>query len=135
MPNFAAEMKRTFHSRFTMSAKLTIILLGIASFLLMWRMSIAALPVMMMLVISIERVIHTEYVFTEKGTLIISRGRFARTVTIDLAKVNGIRQVRNVWGRWLVIECADGSRTAVQPRNEGEFIRMIYKAKDNEEAI
>lgn len=128
-------MKRTFHSRFTMSAKLTIILLGVASFLLMWRMSIAALPVMIMLVISIERVIHTEYAFTEKGTLVISRGRFSRRTTINLDKVNDIRQMQNLWGRWLVIECNDGSHTAVQPRNEGEFIRMIYKGKCNEEAI
>ena len=80
-------MNRTFHHRFTLSAKCLIALLGLLAFWLFWqRMPLVASVVVMMALLMMERVLHGSYTLTD-NQLLIDRGRFARRREIRLCDI------------------------------------------------
>lgn len=85
-------------------------------------------------VLMIERIIHTVYVLTSDGRLIISRGRFSRSLSVPVNEIIRMRVVRpGLLGvRYIFIEYGAGHETTVQPVNEEAFMREV---RDRQERI
>ena len=85
-------------------------------------------------VLMIERIIHTVYVLTSDGRLIISRGRFSRSLSVPVNEIIRMRVVRPgpLGVRYILIEYGAGHETTVQPVNEEAFMREV---RDRQERI
>ncbi len=85
-------------------------------------------------VLMIERIIHTVYVLTADGRLIISRGRFSRRLSVPVNEIIRMSVVKaGVLGvRYILIEYGAGHETAVQPVNEEAFLNEV---RDRQERI
>lgn len=130
-------MNRIFHARIhALMYALVLILLFGAGTAFWYHMPICGGAFLLLLVLAIERIIHTTYTITADGLLCISYGRFARTRTIplkDIVRVERIRRMRT--GRhcllsYLLIVYGQGKETAVMPMKEDEFMEtLIAKRK------
>lgn len=120
-------MTRTFHHRFTLGARCGVILCTLLALYLFWTQSaLMGILVVLVDVLIIERVLHSEYVIDDRR-LIIRRGRFARTVTIPLDAIHSCRPVPSLFGlvRYLLIEYGAARVQAVEPAEEASFIRCL----------
>lgn len=90
-------MTRTFHSAIRPAA--LILRLLPAAILAVWflwaKIPLAALCFIIYLVFLIERMIHTEYVFTDRNTLIIRNGRFSKTIILPLSDIESAQTVES----------------------------------------
>jgi hypothetical protein len=120
-------MIRTFHHRFTLGAKCGIILCSALAFYLFWfKAVVLALIVSIVVVLMVERVLHSEYVVGE-GLLTICRGRFARKQTVALDTIASCKRMRTNFGlsSYLLIETLAGRIYMVQPENEEAFLKAL----------
>lgn len=85
-------------------------------------------------VLMIERIIHTVYVLTADGRLIISRGRFSRELSVPVNEIIRMSVIRpRLLGvRYILIEYGAGHETTVQPVNEEAFMREV---RDRQERV
>ena len=77
MTNFATLiMNRTFHYRVSLLNYVAIVVVAAAALCMFWHRSaagaVAGLALMMAVVLMVERIVHTAYVFTADGMLVIS---------------------------------------------------------------
>lgn len=122
-------MTRTFHHRFTLGAKCGLLLLGGLVIYLFWvKHIIAATLVAAFLVLMMERVLHSEYVFRD-GFLLIRRGRFARPKTIPLMEITSCRPITTTFGtvHYLLIGYGRNRYAAVQPAQETAFVTHLQE--------
>lgn len=123
-------MKRIFHQRFTLAAKLAISILTMLAFYLFWiKAVIIGCGIACLLIIMIERVIHTQYVLTPEGLLIIDKGRFARNRIIPINEIIKIEIVKTPTrvSHYILITYSANKQIAVQPNNEQTFIEELKK--------
>ncbi len=80
-------------------------------------------------IVALERAVHTSYVLTEDGKLIINRGRFTKTKTILLTDIQDVREMPLAFGlgSFVLIEMKNGRMESVQPDNKEAFIKAIQK--------
>lgn len=90
---------------------------------------------LLLMVLIVERMIHTTYTITADRTLIIRRGKLSRTLIIpldDISRIDRINRLR-VGGKplqtFLVIVLQSGAEHYITPRNEEDFIQCIIKNK------
>lgn len=85
-------------------------------------------------VLMIERIIHTVYVLTADGRLVISRGRFSREMSVPVNEIIRMSVIRpKLLGvRYILIEYGAGHETTVQPVNEEAFMREV---RDRQERV
>lgn len=131
-------MIRTFHSIPDKAVILGCLLPGtvLAVFFFWVRQPLPALCCMIFLVLVVERLIHTEYVFSDEGTLHINKGRFARRVVWDLrdivraerVKPSSVSLLRN--RDTVILVKADGSSLFITPVPADEFCRYLRKRQD-----
>lgn len=106
-----------------------------ASLCAFWHRSAAnalvGLVLMLAVVLMVERIIHTAYVFTGDGLLLVSRGRFSRRVVIRLAEVTSAEVVRAglLRVRYVLVRYGGGRELALQPDNEEAFVREIMRRR------
>lgn len=127
-------MDRIFHQRFTLAAKCGIMVFTLMAFYMLWmQKALAGIVLMLIVVVMIERVIHTVYIF-HGSDLIIDRGRFSRRQIISLPTVTAVRCVPTALrlGHVLTIEHDDGRLTAVQPEDDDRFTEEMKKRIKNE---
>ena len=120
-------MIRTFHHRFTLGSKCGAILLALLAIFLFWVQAIIAGCILIVLhVLFIERVLHSEYVFND-DTLTIYRGRFSKTRVIRLADIKSCRPVKTAFGmgHFLLLGLANQQYVAVEPRQEASFVKHL----------
>ncbi len=130
-------MDRLFHQRFTLAAKCTITILTLLTGYLLWMRStvnaLLGLVVVVVLVIIIERVIHTVYTFTSDGNLIISHGRFVKKMTIPVNEI--IKATRMTtpmrFSHYILLEYGAGHFVSVQPENDDAFINELDRRQKN----
>lgn len=125
-------MNRTFHHRFTLSAKCLIALLGLLAFWLFWqRMPLVASVVVMMALLMMERVLHGSYTLTD-NQLLIDRGRFARRREIRLCDIVRCTPMKGVFGlsHYLLIEHGAGQLVAIQLSEEAVFMHELKKRQE-----
>ncbi|NDV80591.1 PH domain-containing protein [Bacteroides sp. 51] len=125
-------MNRIFHVRIAWYQYLYLILLGGLSFFLLWDKSIILAAIcMIMLVLLIERFIHTTYTITTDGRLILSSGRFSKPKTIWLKDIISVERRTSVRIgnfsvlQYVMIGYGAGRYLSVLPLKEQEFIDLL----------
>ena len=128
-------MNRTFHYRVSLLNYVAIVVVAAAALCMFWHRSaagaVAGFALMMAVVLMVERIVHTAYVFTADGMLIISKGRFSRRVAIRITDIVSVERVRaGVLGvRYVLIRYGAGREVSVQPAGEEAFVGEISSAR------
>ena len=126
-------MDRLFHQRFTLASKCGITILTLLAGYLLWMRSAAnallGFVVVIILVVIIERVIHTVYIFTSAGNLVIDHGRFARKITIPVNEIIKSTVVNTPMGlsHYILLEYGAEHFVSVQPENYEAFIEELRR--------
>ncbi len=129
-------MNRTFHYRVSLLNYVAIAVVAAAALCMFWHRSaagaVAGLALMMAVVLMVERIVHTAYVFTADGMLVISKGRFSRRVAIRITDIVSIERVRaGVLGvRYVLIRYGAGREVSVQPAGEEAFVGEITRRQE-----
>lgn len=129
-------MNRTFHYRVSLLNYVAIVVVAAAALCMFWHRSaagaVAGLALMMAVVLMVERIVHTAYVFTADGMLIIGKGRFSRRVAIRITDIVSVERVRAcVLGvRYVLIRYGAGREVSVQPAGEEAFVGEITRRQE-----
>lgn len=95
--------------------------------------------VLLLMVIVIERMIHTTYTITSSNTLIIRQGRFSKEKAIQLDDIDRIDQIKRYrignkpLHTYLAIVLKNNIEYYITPRNEEDFIKCIIQKKKKKE--
>ena len=129
-------MNRTFHYRVSLLNYVAIVVVAAAALCMFWHRSaagaVAGLALMMAVVLMVERIVHTAYVFTADGMLVISKGRFSRRVAIRITDIVSVERVRaGVLGvRYVLLRYGAGREVSVQPAGEEAFVGEITRRQE-----
>ena len=129
-------MNRTFHYRVSLLNYVAIAVVAAAALCMFWHRSaagaVAGFALMMAVVLMVERIVHTAYVFTADGMLVISKGRFSRRVAIRITDIVSVERVRaGVLGvRYVLIRYGAGREVSVQPAGEEAFVGEITRRQE-----
>ena len=125
-------MNRIFHARVPWYTLFFLILLAGITIWAYWEHSgVLAATTLLLMVILIERTIHTTYTITTDGELKIHRGRFTKDVTIRLTDIQRIESIHCVrigsicLRKYLLIHHADKKVLSLIPSHEEEFVKCI----------
>ncbi len=124
-------MNRTFHHRFTLGSKCGVILFAVLAIYLFWVKAVVAGAILIVLnVLIIDRVLHSEYVFSD-DTLTIVRGRFFKPKTILLADIKSCRAVTTPFklSHYLLLEYGSGRYVSAEPEQEASFVKCLQNRK------
>ena len=128
-------MNRIFHARIAIGQYLFLLLVAGVTVWALWDKHIVlAVLMVILLVLSIEKLIHTTYTLTSDGHLVLYYGRFMKGKTISLQEVTGVERVCQIrlFGVGL-LRCVlvhHGNKTeALMPVKEEEFIEVINKKR------
>ena len=83
-----------------------------------------ALLLLLLLVVSIEKLIHTTYTVDK---LVIYYGRFIKGKEIDLHEVTEIRGYKSMFNHGVLIDYGDHKFVLLQPVKEEEFAQILMK--------
>lgn len=122
-------MTRTFHHRFTWGAKCGVLLFaGIALYLFWVKAVVVGLLFVVLNVMLIERVLHTQYTIGDDA-LTVYRGRFAKSRTIPLTDIRHCYAVQGAFGlsHFLLLEYAGDGRITLEPAEEASFMACLAK--------
>ncbi len=128
---------RTFQHKVTYIALLTVIMVAATAFAFLWNRStaniIAGLALSAIVVLMIERVIHSRYTLTSNGQLVIYKGRFARQQAIPINEITHIKQVKTKLFclSYVLLEYSAGKLTSVQPDNPNAFIKELKRRQQH----
>ncbi len=135
-------MDRIFHAKVRMVAYLSVFVGGMAFIGCLWqKLPLPAVLTALLLIVLIERLIHTTYTLTRDGHLLINRGRFSSKVSIRISEITRVERGNSMnFGRFhftefIAIEYAGGKYIAiVPPVKEEQFLRMLdkYWSKENQ---
>ena len=125
-------MNRIFHARVPWYMIFFLIFLTIAAISALWvKLIIPATLCLLLVIVIIERIIHTTYTITTYGKLIIYKGRFARNLCIPLTDIQRIEKYRSMnFGsfhltEYLVITYGKDYYATIMPIKEVEFLNRI----------
>lgn len=125
-------MNRIFHARIAIGQYLFILLVAVMAVYGLWEKHILPAAIfMLLLIVSIERLIHTTYTVTPDGRLLLYFGRFSRSKEIGLKDITAVERASSMRiGRWsvmryILIRYGDGKCLALLPVKEEEFIRLL----------
>ena len=137
MTNFATQnMNRTFHYKASLLNYAGVAVTAAAALCVFWHRSAANAVVgtvlMLAVVLMVERIIHTAYVFTDDGLLVVSKGRFLRPVSIRVGDIIEVKRMRmSVLPQgYVLIRYGAGHELSVQPANEDAFINEIRRRQE-----
>lgn len=125
-------MNRVFHARIAAGQYLFIFLAGaIAAYGLWEKHILIAILFMLLLVVSIEKLIHTTYTVTSDGKLRLFFGRFSRSKEIPLKDVTSVERTSSMRiGRfaimqYVLVKYGADKYVALLPVKEEELIRLL----------
>lgn len=129
-------MDKIFHARIHFSMYLFLVLLTAGTYLSFWHhMGVCAAITLVLLVVVVERIIHTTYTLTGDGRLIVSYGRFSRPRVIPLESLRRIERCRRmrIAGKslysYLLLVYGEEKHVAVMPVKEEEFIAEVTRRR------
>lgn len=129
-------MDRIFHARVPFYMFIFIALVGTMALLFLWKMMpLCGLAMLLLLIVAIERVIHTTYTITTKGLLIVSYGRFQPKKEIFLQEISRVEKLRSFRiGRMCLVEYllvfyGNEKHVTVMPVKEDEFLETLQKRR------
>ena len=128
-------MNRIFHARIAIGQYLFLFLVAGMTVWALWDKHIVlALIMAAILIVGIEKLIHTTYTLTSDGNLVLYYGRFMAGKTISLQEVTGVESVCQIRlfgvGLMRCVLVHHGNKTeALMPVKEEEFIEVINKKR------
>lgn len=132
-------MIRTFHARLDKAVLLGGLLPGtVLAVCFFWmKMPLPALFFLLLMVLMVERLIHTEYVMDDDGRLTLCKGRFSRRQMIAIADIERVEIHRAPAFFWLLrredvvlVACRDGREWVLSPASSAEFCHVLLKKKE-----
>ena len=121
---------------------MVVVMAALALFFFWQRTGVAALLGMTLFAFTavvVERLVHTEYVLTGDGRLVVRRGRWLKEKNIPLADITEVKEVGAMFGfvKYVLVSYGAGHHVALQPANAGAFIgemakRQVQYNSDNE---
>ena len=127
-------MNRIFHARIAWYQYFLLVVLTVNVVGALWcKYILPAVLLILMLIVVIERIIHTVYTVTPDGILEISTGRFIRKKVIPISEITAIRKCHSMkFGRfsvteYVLIEYGKGKFVSVMPVKEREFVELLEK--------
>ncbi len=135
-------MNRTFHKRFTLPAKIGMLVFALLALYFFWvKVAIIAIFVAIVIVGMMERILNTTYTFKtikpidrddEMEYLIIDEGRFSSNRNVPVCDVVKVECRKTFFGldHSLVIEYGAGNLVSVQPDNEEGFLEELKKREE-----
>ena len=127
-------MDRTFHQRLSPASVCGILAFALLALYMFWTKSaLAGCLLAAVVVLMIERVVHTTYVFRrndgEEEMLYIDNGRFSKTKRIRVNDIVSCRKMSTGFGfsRYVLLQCGHKQLVSVQPDNADAFIEEIRK--------
>ena len=125
-------MNRIFHARIATGQYLFIILAGALAVYGLWEKYIlVAVLFMLLLIVSIEKLIHTTYTITPDNKLVLFFGRFSRGKDILLKDITSVERGSSMQigkfavMRYVLIKYGENKCVALLPVKEDEFIRLL----------
>ena len=129
-------MNRIFHARIAVGQYLFIILAGAMAVYGLWEKNILiAVLFMLLLVVSIEKLIHTTYTVTPDGKLVLSFGRFSRSKEILMKDITSVERASSMQVgrfavmRYVLVKYGEGKCAVLLPVKEEEFIRLLEERR------
>lgn len=129
-------MNRVFQAKISTGSYLLLTLLLWVAIYSMWHVSGVLLCLsLLLLVVLIERMIHTTYTVTTDGMLVVCNGRFSKSQKVSLSDIEKIERVSGmrIGGKsvssCLLLTCKNGKRLQLIPRNEEDFVKCISKRR------
>lgn len=138
--------KRVFQQQLSIGMVCALTLSSLLCLYFFWiKQGLLALLMAIVVVLIVERIIHTTYTFIriardedskERVYLVINKGRFVRSKYIALGDIVCCRLMRVNFklSHYVLIEYGHQHFVAVQPQNEQAFIDEIKKRQKAEEA-
>lgn len=130
-------MQRTFHARVKPTTWVLVAAIAAVALYFAWfKLVIPFVFALLLLVLIIERILHTKYTIDDKS-LTISYGRFTKERVIDIddikkiERIDGLRLGGNALTHTLVITYSDNRSTDITPDDEQTFIQHIKKKREN----
>lgn len=127
-----SNMNRTFHARIAGGQYLFLVLAGALTFYYLWEKQIViAVLLMLLLVVNIEKLIHTTYILTADGKLILFSGRFSSKKEIRLEEITSVERACSMKigkfavMRYVLIKYGKDKCKALLPVKEEEFIQLL----------
>ncbi|MDR0940191.1 MAG: PH domain-containing protein [Mediterranea sp.] len=127
-------MNRIFHARIAWYQYFLLAILTANVVVAFWvKAALVGLLLALLLLVVIERVVHTVYTITSEGTLVVDVGRFARKRVIPIADITAIERYRSMkFGsfsvtNYLLIHYAGNKFVSVMPVKEEEFLEALRK--------
>lgn len=133
-------MIRTFHAKID-----PVLLVGcllpstvLAVFFFWIKQPIPALVFMILMILIVERLIHTSYVLTDDGLLWINKGRFTRKKSVRIADIDKVElyQLRSFFlvrkRDAVLLTMKDRSTVLVTPFPAGEFCHVLLKRMEEQ---
>ena len=120
-------MNRIFHARIAAGQYLFVALAGAIAVYGLWEKQILiAVLFMLLLVVSIEKLIHTTYTVTADNKLLLFFGRFSRGKEITSVERASSMQIGGfAVMRYVLVRYGEGKCAALLPVKEEEFIRLL----------
>lgn len=126
-------MNRIFHARIAIGQYLFLVLTTIIVIYAMWMQhAVMAVLLMLLLVIAIERLIHTTYTLTTDDRLLLFYGRFSRSEEISLKDIISVERASSMKiGRFAVMRYVlvkygtRGKCAVLLPVKEDMFIKTL----------
>lgn len=128
-------MNRIFHARIAAGQYFFLLLSTAITIHEMWmKHAIMTIIFMLLIIIAIERLIHTTYTLTADGKLLLYYGRFTRSKEIPLREIFSVERGssmkigRFAVMRYVVVRYGTRGKIAILlPVKEDEFIRTLEK--------
>jgi len=134
LPTKLGIMNRIFHARIIWYQQIYLLLLALITIFLIWeKNALFALLFALLMVVLIERIIHTTYTVTSDGELILYFGRFSKKRKIAIAEILSIEKANSMQlggfsiTKYVLIRYGYKKYVAVLPVHEQEFIELIEK--------
>lgn len=125
-------MNRVFHLHIAWYQYFYLVLLGVLAFFFLWdKYIIPAALCMILLVVLIERLIHTTYTITPENELIVRHGRFFSPKTlcvnecVAVQERSSVRVMGYAMMSYVLIEYAPDKYVSVQPQKQREFVELL----------
>ncbi len=131
-------MNRIFHARVPWYTLFFLILLLALTVWAYWqRFGLIAMGSLLLMVLLIERTIHTHYIVTTDGQLVIHRGRFSKRIAIPLDDIRRIERRHSVrigsfsFTNYLLIHYDEPEKSlSLIPSDEDGLIAYIKKMRN-----
>ena len=100
------------------------------------KLPILGFVFLLLMILNVERLIHSVYTLTDDGWLLVSHGRFARIKKVAISEIDKIEIFRpsfpaNLWHKdWVGLTLHDGKLLVLEPSPAEPFCRALLKKKE-----